>query len=376
MTGEEEPEEMVVTPWRVSGEVDYNRLIEQFGTRPMDKSLIDRLEKQAGYLHLQLRRGIFFSHRDLDWWLGMHEEGRPVGLYTGRGPSGPVHLGHLLPWFFTKYLQDAFDAELYFQMTDDEKFLIHPELGLDDTIGYTYDNALDIIACGLDPEKTHIISDVNDIAHLYRLALRVAKHVTYSTIRAVFGLTDSDNIGIIWFPAIQAVPCFLQSVREGRNVAVLIPAAIDQDPYWRMTRDIAERLGFYKPAQMHAKFLPGLGRGGKMSASMPETAIFTIDPPEKAAEKVMNAFTGGRPTVREQRELGGDPSICTVYAYYYFLLEEDDERLAELERECKSGAIICGDCKARLAEVVKRFLIDFQKKRERAKDQLEQFLLE
>lgn len=375
MTGAEEPEEMIVTPWKVSGDVDYNRLIERFGTRPLIRGLLDRLGRHAGHLHLQLRRGIFFSHRDLDWWLDMYEAGQPVGLYTGRGPSGPVHLGHLLPWFFTKYLQDAFGAELYFQMTDDEKFLIHPDLSLDDTVGYTYENALDLIACGLDPEKTHIISDVNNIGHLYKLALRVAKRVTYSTIKAVFGLTDSDNIGIIWFPAIQAVPCFIQSAREGRNVAVLIPAAIDQDPYWRMTRDIAEKLGYYKPAQMHAKFLPGLGRGGKMSASMPETAIFTIDPPEAAAKKVMSAFTGGRPTVREQRELGGDPSICTIYAYYYYLFEEDDAKLAKLERDCRSGAIICGECKARLAEIIKRFLADFQRKREKARDLLDQFLL-
>jgi len=373
---EEESEEMVVTPWRVSGEVDYDRLVEQFGTKPLTGSLIDRLGRHAGFVHLQLRRGIFFSHRDLDWWLDMYETGRPVGLYTGRGPSGPVHLGHLLPWFFTKYLQDAFDAHLYFQMTDDEKFLINPDLSLDDTVSYMYDNSLDLIACGLNPEKTHIISDVNHISHIYRLALRVAKHVNFSTIRAVFGLSESDNIGIIWFPAIQATPCFLQSLREGQNVAVLIPAAIDQDPYWRMTRDIAERLGFYKPTQIHAKFLPGLGRGGKMSASMPETAIFTTDPPEKAAQKIMNAFTGGRPTVAEQRKLGGDPSICTVYAYFYYLFEEDDAQLVELDRECRSGAILCGECKAKLAGVIKRFLKQFQAKREKARDILDKFFLE
>ena len=372
---EEESEEMIVTPWRVSGEVDYNRLIEQFGTKPLTKSLIDRLGGHAGHVHLQLRRGIFFSHRDLDWWMDMYEMGRPVGLYTGRGPSGPVHLGHLLPWFFTKYLQDAFDAHLYFQMTDDEKFLINPDLSLDDTVGYMYDNSLDLIACGLDSKKTHIISDVKHINQIYRLALRVAKHVNFSTIRAVFGLNESDNIGIIWFPAIQATPCFIQSIREERNVAVLIPAAIDQDPYWRMTRDIAERLGFYKPTQIHAKFLPGLGRGGKMSASMPETAIFTIDPPEEAAKKIMNAFTGGKPTVEEQRKFGADPSICTVYAYYYYLFEMDDTELAELDRKCRSGEILCGECKARLAEVVKRFLKEFQVKREKARDVLDEFLM-
>ena len=369
-------EEMIVTPWKVSGEINYERLMEQFGTKPITEELLRRMERIAGHLHLQLRRGIFFSHRDFDWWLDMYEDGQPVGLYTGRGPSGPCHLGHLLPWFFTKHLQDVFDAHLYFQMTDDEKFLVHPELTLEDTIGYTYENALDLIAIGFDPEKTHIISNVNHIHRLYRLALQVAKHVTYSTVKAIFGFTDSDNIGIIWFPALQAVPCFIQSVIEDRNVAVLIPAAIDQDPYWRMTRDIAEKLGFYKPAQIHAKFLPGLGRGGKMSASMPETAIFTIDPPEVAAKKIMDAYTGGRATAEEQRRLGGDPSICTVYAYYYYLFEEDDKRLRELEHRCRSGELLCGECKAELAERVKRFLKDFQRRRERARNQLDRFFLE
>jgi tryptophanyl-tRNA synthetase len=372
---DEEKEEMVVTAWEVSGEIDYDKLIEQFGVQPMTTSIADRIASHAGYMHLQLRRGIYISHRDTDWWLDEYEKGNKVGLYTGRGPSGHVHLGHLMPWFFCKYLQDAFDADLYFQMTDDEKFLHRRELSLNETIGYTYDNALDVIACGLSAERTHIFSDTNDIGHIYRLGLEVAKRVTFSTVKAVFGLNDSDNIGIIWFPALQAMTCFLQSDREGGNIPCLIPAAIDQDPYWRMTRDIAEKLGYYKPAQIHAKFLPGLQKGGKMSASQPETAIFTTDSPEVAAGKVLEAFTGGRDTVEEQREQGGRPDICNVYAYFFFLFEEDDDRLKELENECRSGSLLCGECKARLAERVSAFLVDFQEKREKARDVIDDFFI-
>ena len=372
---EEKKEEMVVTPWNVSGDIDYDKLIEQFGVQPMTQSIPERIAKQAGFMHLQLRRGVYLSHRDVDWWLDEHEKGNRVGLYTGRGPSGNVHLGHMLPWFFTKYLQDAFDADLYFQMTDDEKFVFNDKLTLEQTISNTYDNALDVIACGFDAEKTHILSDTENIGHLYKIALKVAKRVTYSTAKAVFGFQDSDNIGMIWYPAMQAMTCFLQSEREGTNIPCLIPAAIDQDPYWRMTRDIAEKLGYSKPAQIHAKFLPGLGQGGKMSASQPETAIFTKDPPEVAEKKVMGAFTGGQPTVREQREKGGDPTICSIYAYYYFLFEEDDGKLVNLENECRSGALICGDCKARLAKVIGRFLVDFQEKREKAKDVLDDYII-
>jgi tryptophanyl-tRNA synthetase len=108
---------------------------------------------------------------------------------------------------------------------------------------------------------------------------------------------------------------------------------------------------------------------------LPETAIFTVDPPEVAEKKVMAAFTGGQATVREQREKGGDPTACSVYAYYYFLFEEEDARLIEMENECRTGALVCGGCKARLAKIISRFLVDFQEKREKAKDKLEDFLL-
>ncbi len=41
-----------------------------------------------------------------------------------QGPSSEaLHLGHLIPFMFTKYLQDAFKVPLVIQLTDDEKFL-------------------------------------------------------------------------------------------------------------------------------------------------------------------------------------------------------------------------------------------------------------
>jgi tryptophanyl-tRNA synthetase len=366
---------MIVTPWEVSGEINYEKLIKQFGVQPMTPSLANRIADHAGFKHLQLRRGIYLSHRDADWWLNEYEKGNKVGLYTGRGPSGNVHLGHLLPWFFCKYLQDAFDSDLYFQMTDDEKFLHNNDLSLEEAIGFTYDNALDVIACGLDSKKTFIFSDTEDIKHIYKLGLKVAKKVTFSTVKAVFGFTNSENIGAIWHPALQAMTCFLQSEREGKNIPCLIPAAIDQDNYWRMTRDIAEKLMYYKPAQIHNKFLPGLQKGGKMSASQPNTAIFTTDTPKTANKKIMSAFTGGRDTVEEQKKLGGKPAICNVYSYFYFLFEKDDKKLLERETLCKTGTLMCGDCKKELAERVTVFLIDFQEKRNKAKDSLEHFFL-
>jgi tryptophanyl-tRNA synthetase len=371
-----EKDEMVVTPWRVSGEIDYERLINQFGTQPLTPELLEQIKKLAGELHLQLRRKVFFSHRDLDWLLNLYEKGEPFVLYTGRGPSGPVHLGHIVPWIFTKHLQDTFKAKLYFQMTDDEKFLIHPEFSLRKALNYTYDNALDVIAIGFDQAKTKIISDVRNINALYDISLNVAKHVTFSTVKATFGLEDSSNIGIIYFPALQAAPAFIESALTGHNVPCLIPAAIDQDPYWRVTRDVAPKLGYYKPTQIHSRFLPGLGKEGKMSTSQPETCIFTVDTPKVVRRKIMNAFTGGRATVEEQRKLGGNPDICPVHQYFLFLFEEDDTKLAELWENCHSGKLLCGECKEILADRVTKFLIDHQAKREKAKEVVKEFFLE
>lgn len=370
---DEDKNEMVVTPWEVKGKIDYERLIHEFGTQSLTEELLNRLKRHTGLLHLQLVRKLFFSHRDLDAVLDLYDKGTKFVLYTGRGPSGPVHIGHLVPWIFTKHLQEKFKTRLYFQMTDDEKFVVDDDAKLSENIRFGYENALDLVALGFKPEDTFIIYDVRDIDLLYDIALEVAKRITYSTAKATFGFQDSTNLGWIFWPAIQAVPCFIHKKLTGENVPALIPAAIDQDPFWRITRDIAQKLGYCKPAQIHCRFLPGLGIGGKMSASEPDTAIFTTDPPELVKRKVWNAFTGGKGTLAEQKKHGGDPEICTIFQYFLYLFEEDDNKLAERRRQCCSGKVMCGDCKKDLTERLNKFLAEHQKKREKAKDIVNKF---
>ena len=129
------PKEQVVDPWTVEsdGAIDYDKLIEQFGSQRIDPALLERMERVTGKkLHRFLRRGIFFSHRDLSHMLDLYEKGIKFYLYTGRGPSNDaLHLGHLIPFHFTKWLQDVFDCPLVIQITDDEKFLFKKELELD-----------------------------------------------------------------------------------------------------------------------------------------------------------------------------------------------------------------------------------------------------
>jgi tryptophanyl-tRNA synthetase len=371
-----EKDSVRITPWEVVGHVDYDRLIKEFGTQSIDSEIIEKFQKITGEVHPMLKLHYFFSHRDLDSILCKVESGEKIYLYTGRGPSGMVHMGHLMPWMFTKYLQDKFGSKLLFQLTDDEKFLYSQERTREEIRHYTYENILDIISVGFDPDNTKIIVDTTHIKHLYPIALEIAKRITFSTAKAVFGFSSSTNIGMIGFPPVQAAPCFLPSLIEGKPTPVLIPAAIDQDPYWRMTRDVAEKMGFYKPAQIHSKFLPSLdSRGGKMSSSKPETAIFTTDEPEVIEKKVSSAFTGGQATVALQRLYGGNALGCPVFWYlrYFFDDEkESDERFVK----CISGNLLCGECKSDLARESKSFISTLKKRRESAKDSIEKYMYE
>jgi tryptophanyl-tRNA synthetase len=370
------PEDFVVTPWEVKGQIDYDRLITQFGTQRLTADLLERIRKSAGELHPMLRRKVFYSHRDLGGILDIHEKGGKFALYTGRGPSSGIHIGHMLPWFFTKWIQEKFKATLYFQITDDEKFLFKDFDNLAEATKVGYDNILDIIAMGFDPKLTRIFLDTEYIRHLYPIAVEVAKRITFSTTQAVFGFTNSNNIGEIFYTSLQAAPAFLPSVEAKRGVPVLIPCGIDQDPHFRIARDVAPKLGHPKPALIHNKLLPSLlGPGGKMSASIPESSIFTTDTESQAHKKIVNAFTGGRATVEEQRRLGANPYICSIFAQYNYIFEPDDGHLAEVERTCKSGERLCGDCKEELWGKVRPWLKAHHAAREKAKDRIEQFVV-
>ncbi len=356
-------EEFVVTPWEVRGRVDYDKLINIFGTQPITRELLDRIEGLAGELHVLLRRGVFFSHRDLDLVLDDYINGRGFFLYTGRGPSGPMHIGHLIPFILTKWFQDKFRVNVYIMITDDEKYWDEPGMSLRDVRRWAYENTLDIIAVGFDPDRTFVFHDIEYIGKLYPMAVKVAKRINFNTARAVFGFTGSTNIGLIFYPALQIVPTFFEKRR------CLIPAAIDQDPYWRIQRDLAESLGYYKTAAIHSKFMPPLtGLEGKMSTSRPETAIFLHDDPKTVRYKIMRyAFSGGQPTVELHRKLGGNPDIDVSFQWLKIYFEPDDAKLRKIEEDYRSGRMLTGELKEYLIERINEFLEEHRARREEAR---------
>ena len=354
-----------VTPWKVEGKIDYQVLEKQFGIKEIDGELLKRLEKLAGGTpHWFLRRKIVLAHRELPWLLDEYEKGNKFYLYTGLAPSGPMHLGHLLPFIFTQWLQEKFDVEVLIQIPDEEKFWARQNLGmkLEEYHELAKEAALNIAAIGFNPKKTQIFLDTDYAKTLYKQAVKVAGHITYSTIKDAFGVGNDTNIGWIFYTSMQAVPAFLKSVEEGRNIPCLIPLGVDQDVHFRVARDVIGKLGYYKPAIMHNMFLPSLMGEAKMSASEKSNTIYLNDPPEAVAKKVNKALTGQQDTAELQKKLGGNPDKCMVCQYYKFLFEPDDKKLEKILDAERRGTILAGEHKADLAKRINGFLEIHRKK--------------
>lgn len=373
---ESKVDEDEVNPWDVQAAsnkgIDYDKLVVKFGSSKIDEALLERFEKVTGHKpHHLLRRGIFFSHRDMNLILNDFEAGKKFFLYTGRGPSSEaMHLGHLIPFMFTKWLQDVFNVPLVIQLTDDEKFFFK-DLKMEDCQRLAVENTKDIIALGFDVNKTFIFPDLTFLGQcpeFYQNVVKIQKCVTYNQVKGIFGFDDSCPIGKIAFPAIQAAPSFSSSFPfifgENKTVPCLIPCAIDQDPYFRMTRDVAHRVGGLKPALLHSSFFPALqGAKTKMSASDANSSIFLTDTMKEIKTKINKyAFSGGQATVEEHKEKGGDTDVDISYQYLTFFLE-DDTKLAKIKADYRSGELLSGFLKKELIDILQPMVAAHQKAR-------------
>ncbi|CAG7995817.1 unnamed protein product [Penicillium salamii] len=387
--------EQNVNPWSVSGEVgldgkvepiNYDKLVNQFGIKIIDDTLLERFERITGHKpHRFLRRQIVFSHRDLEVILNRYEKNEPFFIYTGRGPSSDtMHIGHMVPFVLTKWLSDVFEVPLVVMLTDDEKYLIGKAgREVEEHEYYSRENTKDIIALVFDPDRTFIFSDHAFMGgDFYRNITRVAKrngglllrfrfeyeHWKGNISKATRALTYTQvdkwmlRMPKIHFASVQAASSFASSFPfifgsdrlQTSRIPCLIPCAIDQDPYFRLTRDVASQLKYVKPSLIHARFLDALqGPGSKMSASVESSSIFLNDNPKQILKKINEyAFSGGQETLEEHRAKGGDPEVDVSYQYLEFFLE-DDEELEWIREDYKSGKMSTGEIKQKYITFMK-----------------------
>lgn len=358
-----------IDPWGSNAIEDYERLFNQFGIQPFSE-LIDILDEPN---HL-MRRSVIFGHRDFDKFWEAYKNGENVAVITGLMPSGKMHFGHKMVVDELLWFQER-NIPVTISIASIEAYAVR-ELSQEAVKNFGIDEYLiNYIALGLKPSNCEVYFQ-EERKSVISLAPLFSRRITFNELKAIYGELSPAKI----VSALTQVADILhiQLEKYGGPKYVNVPVGADQDPHIRLTRDVASRYfseyGFISPTATYHRFLLGLG-GGKMSSSVPTSYIALTDALESAKSKLMNSFTGGRDTKKEQQELGGRPEICPVAELMRIHLIKDDDKFLKLYEQCKSGELICGDCKKIAWSYLQKFLEEHQKKREKARDNIDKYLV-
>jgi len=366
-------DEFKVTPYEVSGKIDYEKLIKEFGLSEL-KELPEIFNKELAY-----RRKIIFAHRDIQRILETIKNKKKFVMMTGLMPTGKCHLGHLMIVNQMIFFQKL-GAKVYICVADLEAYNARGQ-SLEDSKKIAEDYLLNYVAMGLDLKKCEIYfqsersEDAKKSNAYYRLQNLLSRHVTFNEFRAVYGeVTPGKMLAAL----LQASDMLHPQLKEFEGECpVIVPVGTDQDPHLRLARDISQRIKnpkFTQLSSIYTLFLPGLS-GGKMSASDPSSYIAPTDSPEEVKRKINKyAFSGGRDTLEEHRKYGGNPDIDVSFQYLKFFFEDDDKKLKKIYDDYKSGKMTTGELKAYTIEKINAFLKVHQRKREEAKKLVEKFL--
>ncbi len=355
----------------VKGDVDYEAVIKEFGLERM-QPMIEKMKTAKMKLPIMYRRSLVIAQRDFSQIFNAMINKKKFAVLTGINPSGDLHFGNKMfvdqAIFFQEY-----GGKIFIPISNDETYVFKKSDTLEKATENVIEVISDMIALGLDPRRTHFFVSTRT-AKVYELAVKLSTKTTLSNMKAIFGFTNDTNPGQIFYGIVQSAHILYPQLPEQLGPCpVVVPIGIDQDPYMRLVRDMAERAGFVKPSSTNHMFMPGL-QGGKMSGSRPETCIYLSDLPEDAKKKIMGAFSGGGASLKEHREHGGNPDIDVACQYLKFMFEENDKKLDEMFANYRNGSLSTGEIKSMLAEKIMKFLKDHQKKRASARSVAEKIL--
>ncbi len=367
-----------IDPWSSEAIKDYEKIMREFGIDGFHK-FISKLPDPPTFM----RRGLVFGQRDFSRIFDAIKKRQPFVMLTGLMPSGRFHLGHKMVAEQFIYYQ-SLGAKTYVVVADIEAYNMRPR-PMEELRKTAIDEYLmNYIALGLKPRNTDFYfqsersKDPEKANAYYRLIGMAARRVTFNEMKAIYGELSPGKIQSVLTQVADILHPMLPEF-EG-NVPVIVPVGIDQDPHIKLTRDIASRFNgnrefdFIPPSSSYHEFMPGL-KGGKMSSSDPFSYIALTDDAKTVKEKIMkHAFSGGRGSVKEHREKGGNPDIDVAFQMLKFMFEPDDRKIKKIYDDYSSGKMLTGELKQITIEKINSFLASHQKKLEKAKDHVDKFL--
>lgn len=287
-------------------------------------------------------------------------------IVSGMRPTGALHLGNyfgaLENWV---RLQEGYKC--YFFVADWHALTT----GYEDTSNIKSDidkMIIDWLSAGLDPEKCNIFlqSRVKEHAELNLLLSMntplswLLRCPTYKDQLAQMKEKNITTYGFLGYPCLMASDILIYK-------SDYVPVGEDQLPHLELTREIARRFNYLyaqekpvfpepQPLLTKAKVLPGTD-GRKMSKSYNNT-IALSDSPETVRKKVSTMLTD---PARIRKNDPGHPEVCTVFEFHKVFSED---RLPEVEQQCRGGCIGCVQCKRNLADRMVDYLSPMYERRQ------------
>jgi len=291
-----------------------------------------------------------------------HAGGKRPRVLSGMRPTGRLHLGNYLG-ALQNWVAMQSQCESYHMVADWHALTTDLE-HTDQIAPNIHEMVVDWLAAGIDPEKSPIFiqSRVKEHAELHLLfsmlvtVARLERNPTVKEQVRDLEMEESVSYGHLGYPVLQAADILLYK-------ANLVPVGEDQVPHVELTREIARRFnGLYgevfpvpESKLTHFPRLPGLD-GRRMSKSLGNT-IFIADSPQEIEAKVRTAFTDPK---KIRKDDPGNPDGCVVFAYHRAF---HPAGAAQIERDCRAGALGCVADKRDLAGILARALEPFREKR-------------
>ncbi len=277
-------------------------------------------------------------------------------------PTGKLHLGHLVGalenWVALQHEYNNYHliADYHALTTNLDSSGIYQS---------SIDMVIDWLAAGIDPARSPIfrqsqVKEHTELHLLFSMLITAARLERNPAVKEQVRDLNIENIsyGHLGYPVLQAADILLYK-------GDLVPVGEDQVPHVEISREIARRFNnqygnvFPEPEPKLTKFarLPGLdGMDRKMSKSSGNTILLS-DSPDEIRKRMRTAVTD---PLKVRRNDPGRPEVCLVFTYHKKFNATESP---EIDRDCRSGALGCVDCKARIAGRIADVLAPFREKR-------------
>lgn len=271
-------------------------------------------------------------------------------VLSGMQPSGLMHLGNYLGalenW---KALQEQYDC--YFFVADWHAL----STNYADTSRirmFVHDMLIDWLAGGIDPERATIFiqSRIPEHAILHLLLSMMApvswleRNPTYKEKQEEIKERDLSTYGFLGYPVLQAADILLYKPD-------FVPVGKDQLPHLELTRELARRFNslygsvFPEPQEHLTKFPKVLGTDGRKMSKSYGNAINLSDTEAVVRQKLKTMITD---PARVRRTDPGNPDVCPVYDFHKIF--SPLPVIEQVNRDCRTAAIGCIDCKKLVAD--------------------------